>query len=418
MNTLYTIGFYLVLPLILARAWWRGRHTPGYRQRIPERLGYYKTPELTHSLWLHAVSYGEAAAADPLIAQLLARYPDHPLVVTTMTGTGAARIEQRFSGKVIHHYLPYDTPRATERFYQQNKPRLAIIMETELWPNLLGTFARHKVPILLANARLSETSCRGYRRIRRLTQQMMRHITVIAAQDEADAARFQQLGALPQQITITGNLKFDMTPRPDLWEAGNRWRHQVGQRPVWVAASTHEGEEEQVLAAHRSVLSQYPDALLVIAPRHPERFDRVVQLCESQNFTVERFSAQEYPKAETQVYVADTMGQLPTFYRASDVAFVGGSLMPIGGHNIIEAASAKTAIITGPHTHNFTAIVEEFKRVHACEIIEDQLGLEKSILRLLSNPSQREALSNAAEKLVEKNAGVLEKLLQHVADLR
>ncbi len=417
MNTLYTIGFYLALPLILARAWWRGRHSPGYRQRIPERLGYYKSIMAPNPIWLHAVSYGEAVAADPLIAQLMERYPQHPMLVTTMTATGAARIAQRFGDKVEHQYIPYDFPGATERFYQHNKPCIAIIMETELWPNLLKTFAHHQIPILLANARLSERSCRGYRRIRKLSSQMMSEITVIAAQSEGDASRFQALGARPEQLSITGNLKFDMTPRPDLWQAGALWRQQVGERPVWIAASTHAGEEDMVLAAHQAILKHYPTALLIIAPRHPERFDRVVQLGESQHFTVERFTESEYPSAETQVYIADTMGQLPKFYRSADIAFVGGSLVSIGGHNIIEAASANTAIITGPHMHNFTAIVEKFKEAKACEIVDDQSMLVEKILTLLENPLQRKALSSAAESLVEINTGVLQKLMQHIEQL-
>lgn len=399
------------------RLWWRGRNSPGYRQKIPERFGYYKSNSLKNTIWLHAVSYGEAVAAEPLIIQLLERYPDRPMLVTTMTATGAARIAQRFDGQLIHQHVPYDIPAATERFFQHNQPAIAIIMETELWPNLLKTLARHKVPILLANARLSERSYRGYRRFYKSTAQMLSHITVIAAQSDADAARFQKLGALPQQISIVGNLKYDMTPRPDLWQAGLEWRKRVGERPVWMAASTHGGEEEQVLAAHKIILNKYPNALLILVPRHPERFDRVAQLCQSLQYSVERFSLNENPAANTQIFLVDTMGQLPKFYRAADVAFVGGSLVPIGGHNFIEAASAHSAIILGPYMHNFTANTDQFKQAHACEMISNENELAEKVLSLLENPSQRHALIHAANEQVQKNSGVLEKLMQHVASL-
>jgi 3-deoxy-D-manno-octulosonic-acid transferase len=416
-NTLYTVLFYLAVPFILLRLWWRGRRSPGYRQKILERFGYYKSNSLKNTIWLHAVSYGEAVAAEPLVIALLERYPNRPLLVTTMTATGAARIAQRFAGQVIHQHVPYDLPAATERFFQHSQPAIAIIMETELWPNLLKTLARHKVPILLANARLSERSFRGYRKIYKLTEQMLRNITIIAAQSDADAARFQKLGALSPQINVVGNLKYDMTPRPDLWQAGLEWRKRLGERPVWMAASTHGGEEEQVLAAHKIILNKYPNALLILVPRHPERFDRVAQLCQSLHYSIERFSLNENPAENTQIFLVDTMGQLPKFYRAADVAFVGGSLVPIGGHNFIEAASAHAAIILGPHMHNFTANTEQFKQAHACEMIGNENELAEKVLGLLENPSQRHALIQAANALVLKNSGVLEKLMQHVAGL-
>lgn len=418
MNTLYTILYTLALPFILIRLWWRGRRLPAYRERVPERLGYYTTKKMQpNTLWLHAVSYGEAVAAEPLITELLKRYPERPFLVTTMTPTGAARIAQRFAEQVTHQFIPYDLPWPVERFFQHNQPSIAIIMETELWSHLLKACTRHHVPILLANARLSVHSFKHYRWIKPFTAQMLRRINVIAAQSKEDALRFIQLGADPQRTTTSGNIKFDMPPRPDLWEAGLQWRSQVNGRPVWMAASTHAGEEEQVFAAHQLILQKHPTALLILAPRHPDRVDRVVELCQSLNLSSERFTLNEFPNASTQVFFVDVMGQLPKFYRGADVAFVGGSLMPIGGHNIIETASAHTAIIVGPHMHNFTAIADEFKKEHACEVVNDSSELAKKVVELLENPSRREALTQAADVIVQKNSGALDKLLQHVADL-
>ena len=333
-----------------------------------------------------------------------------------MTPTGAARIAQRFGEQVTHQFIPYDLPWPVERFFQHNQPCIAIIMETELWSNLLKACTQHQVPILLANARLSVKSYKNYRWIKPFTTQMLRRIKVIAAQAEEDALRFIQLGADPKRTTMCGNIKFDMPPRPDLWEAGLQWREQVDGRPVWMAASTHPGEEEQVFAAHQLILQQHPNALLILAPRHPDRVERVVELCQSLNLSAERFTQNEFPSAKTQVFFVDVMGQLPKFYRAADVAFVGGSLMPIGGHNIIETASAHTAIIVGPHMFNFTAIADEFKKEQACEVVNDSSELAKKVLELLENPSRREVLTKAADLIVQKNSGALEKLLQYVAE--
>ncbi len=416
MRKLYTLLFYLALPLILIRLWWRGRQSPGYRQRVLERLGYYSTEKLSpNTLWLHAVSYGEAVAAEPLIAALLKQYPDRPLLVTTMTATGAARVTQRFAGQVIHQHVPYDFPGAVKRFFAHNQPSIAIIMETELWPNLIKGCMRNRIPIILANARLSAKSFKGYRKMQVITRSMMNRITVIAAQSQSDAARFEKLGATHEQVKVIGNLKFDMVPRPDLWEAGLEWRGEIGNRPVWIAASTHPGEEEQVLEAHRIILAQQPNALLLLVPRHPERFDRVAELCQALNFSTERLSEKNLPQPSTQIFLVDAMGLLPKFYRAADVAYVGGSLVPIGGHNIIEAASAKSAILFGPHMHNFTAIAEQFIKVNACETVEDSKSLAQKVINLLENPVHRQALIQAADQIVMESTGALEKTVREIS---
>ncbi|MBX9586038.1 MAG: lipid IV(A) 3-deoxy-D-manno-octulosonic acid transferase [Gammaproteobacteria bacterium] len=416
MRTLYTLLFYIALPFILIRLWWRGRHSPGYRQRVLERLGYYSTEKIgPNTLWLHAVSYGEAVAAEPLIVALLKQYPDRPLLVTTMTATGAARVEQRFAGQVVHQHVPYDYPGAVKRFFEHNQPSIAIIMETELWPNLIKSCVRYHVPVIVANARLSEKSFRGYRKMLMITRSMMKRINVIAAQSQSDGQRFEKLGATPEQVKVVGNLKFDMVPRPDLWEAGLEWRGELGNRPVWIAASTHPGEEEQVLEAHRIILAQHPNALLLLVPRHPERFDRVAELCKASNFSTERLTENNFPSSTTQIFLVDAMGMLPKFYRAADVAYVGGSLVPIGGHNIIEAASAKSAILFGPHMHNFTAIAEQFYQAKACEKVEDSKSLAQKVLKLLENPAHRQALIQAADQIVIENTGALEKTVREIS---
>lgn len=416
MRTLYTLLFYIALPFILIRLWWRGRQSPGYRQRVLERLGYYSTEKMSpNTLWLHAVSYGEAVAAEPLIVALLKQYPDRPLLVTTMTATGAARVTQRFAGQVVHQHVPYDYPGAVKRFFEHNQPSVAILMETELWPNLINGCARRQIPIIIANARLSEKSFQGYRRMIPITCPMLKKINVIAAQSQSDALRFEKLGATPEQVKVVGNLKFDMVPRPDLWEAGLEWRGELGNRPVWIAASTHPGEEEQVLEAHRLILAQHPNALLLLVPRHPERFDRVAELCKTSNFSTQRLTENNFPSSTTQIFIVDAMGMLPKFYRAADVAYVGGSLVPIGGHNIIEAASAKSAILFGPHMHNFTAIAEQFYQAKACEKVEDSKSLAQKVLNLLENPAHRQALIQAADQIVIENTGALEKTVREIS---
>ncbi len=416
MRKIYTLLFYIALPFILIRLWWRGRQSPGYRQRVFDRFGYYNTERLSpDTLWLHAVSYGEVVAAEPLINALLKQYPNRPLLVTTMTATGAARVAQRFAGQVVHQHIAYDFPGAVKRFFKHNQPSIAIIMETELWPNLIKGCVRHHVPVIIANARLSEKSFKGYRKMLTITRSMMQRITIIAAQSQSDALRFKQLGATQEQVKVVGNLKFDMTPRPDLWEAGLEWRGEIGVRPVWIAASTHPGEEEQVLDAHRLILAQHPKALLILVPRHPERFNRVAELCASSNFSTERLSEKHIPQFAAQIFLVDAMGLLPKFYRAADVAYVGGSLVPIGGHNIIEAASAKSAILFGPHMHNFTDIANQFSQADACEKVEDSKSLAQKVLNLFENAEHRQALIHRADQIVIENAGALEKTVQEIS---
>lgn len=410
MYTLYTILFYLALPVITLRLFWRSLRAPGYRQRILQRFGYYRSKPLDNTIWLHAVSYGEVVASEPLILKLREDYPTHPLVVTTMTATGSARVVQRFGDTVHHFHVPYDFPGAVHRFLNHFKPTIAIIMETEIWPTIIRSSNKRDIPILIVNARLSDRAFKSYLRFQRFIKHAVQQITFIAAQSQLDADRFIQLGATPQHVANTGNIKFDFNPSQNQITAGLAWRDQVGTRPIWIAASTHAGEEEIVLAAHRIILAEIPDALLILVPRHPERFSAVEKLCCESEFNTARRSQHDFPTADNQIYLVDRMGELTHFYSASDVAFVGGSLVPIGGHNVLEAAVCDTPIITGPHMNNSQAIWDTLRQEKACITVHNQDELATSVLHLLRNKQAHQEYVNNAKKVLTANQGTLNKL--------
>ncbi|MDD3650347.1 3-deoxy-D-manno-octulosonic acid transferase, partial [Immundisolibacter sp.] len=335
---LYSLLTGAALPLALARLLWRSRRLPDYRRRWPQRLGF-SPPGPAGSIWLHAVSVGEVNAALPLIETLRHAYPDLPLLVTTTTPTGARQLRARLPTEIGHCYLPYDLPGAVKRFFQRHRPRLGVIMETELWPNLYAAAEAAHVPLVLANARLSPRSARGYARWPQLTRQTLARLSAVGAQTADDARRLVALGLPHDRVTITGNLKFDTTPANPA--AGLALRERLGrQRPVWLAASTHEGEEAAALRAHRAVLDAHPDAALILAPRHPQRFAEVARLCREQGWALAQRSADD--GAACVVYLADSLGKLPSLMAAADVVFVAGSLgcspSARGGHNLIEPA--------------------------------------------------------------------------------
>src|SRR6185437_5896203 len=328
LRLLYTLAMFLATPLLVLRLLARGLRSRPYHRRWPERFGFFKAPDIRGSLWVHAVSVGEVNAAEPLIKALQRDYPEAPLVITTVTPTGTARVQQLFGDSVFHVYLPYDLPFAVDRFLRQVRPRLALIVETEIWPNLYFACHARGIPLMIVNARLSRRSLRGYRPLRALARSALGCVRVIAAQSRSDAARYRLLGADPQQIIVTGNMKFDMPVPDNAVAVGAAMRAQWGgERPVWIAASTHEGEELAVLEAHRQVMREFPDALLLLAPRHPERFRLVEHLSRAQGFTSATRSAQGAPAAQHQVFVIDAMGQLMPYFSCADVAFIGGSLV-------------------------------------------------------------------------------------------
>ncbi|MGC1549732.1 MAG: lipid IV(A) 3-deoxy-D-manno-octulosonic acid transferase [Rhodanobacter sp.] len=412
MRYLYTLAMYLVTPLIVLRLLTRGMRYGNYHRRWPERFGVFRAPDLRGSLWVHAVSVGEVNAAEPLIKALRADYPNAPLVVTTVTPTGSARVHQLFGDSVFHVYLPYDLPFSVHRFLQQVRPRLALIVETEIWPNLYFGCRRRGIPLMIVNARLSERSLRGYAPIRALLRSALGCVRQIAAQSRTDAARYRLLGADPALITVSGNMKFDM-PVPDgAVDKGAALREEWGRlRPVWIAASTHEGEELFVLEAHLEVLKRFPDALLLIAPRHPERFRVVENSVRSLGFTLATRSADMAPGAAHQVFVIDTMGELMPFYAAADLAFVGGSLVPIGGHNVLEPAALSRPVLVGPHTFNFEEITLTLIREGAAKRVShgEQLGAE--ILRLLRDTERREHMGQVARVVFDSERGAVRRVM-------
>lgn len=416
MRYFYSLLLYLLLPFMLLRLWWRGSRNPAYRRRIGERLGFFAALEARPRLWLHAVSVGEVIAAAPLIERLLQAYPDHALLVTTTTPTGSAELMRRFQSRVEHVYFPFDLPGVVRRFLARTRPRALLVMETELWPNLFHRVAARGMPLLLLNARLSPRSCRGYARLGSLTRGTLGCVSRLLAQGEGDAQRFRSLGAPAERVAVAGNIKFDLAVPEDLLAAAEGERRALfGQRPVWIAASTHEGEEAQVLAAHRQVVAALPEALLVIVPRHPERFDAVAGLIESQDWPLARRSRGEPPVAEKGVYLADTMGELLRLYAMADVAFVGGSLVPVGGHNPLEPAALGRAVLSGAQTFNFAEITPALIAAGGARQVDDADALAREVTALLQDDDARQAMGDAGRALVLANRGALQRIRQAVA---
>ncbi len=417
-RTLYTVLFHLGLPLVFLRLLWRARQAPAYSKRIGERFAF-GLPELKPGgIWVHAVSVGESIAAAPMIRELMARYPELPITITCMTPTGSERITALFSdseytGRVQHCYLPYDLPWAAARFLDRIQPRLAVVMETELWPNHIYQCARRGIPVALANARLSERSARGYARFARLTAPMLAELSLIAVQTEAEAERFRRLGARPECVEVTGSIKFDLTIDPALPEAASNLRQQWSavERPIWIAASTHAGEDEILLDAHRQLLASHPDALLILVPRHPERFGAVYELCRKQSFITVRRSQNEPPEPSTQVLLGDTMGELLFLYALADLAFVGGSLVPTGGHNLLEPAALGKPVLTGPHLFNFLDIAAQLRDAGALSEIASAPELSSAIEALWSDPERSERARQAGYVVLKNNQGALGRLL-------
>ncbi|MEW5755411.1 MAG: lipid IV(A) 3-deoxy-D-manno-octulosonic acid transferase [Pseudomonadota bacterium] len=410
MRIFYSLFFYTLVPLILLRLLLRSRRAPAYRRRIRERFGFI-TPISAPCLWVHAVSVGEVQAARPLLAQLQQRYPDHTLLVTTMTPTGAERVVA-LGGGIEHRYLPYDLPDAVQRFLRRTRPKACLIMETELWPNLLHYCDRAGIPVVLVNARMSERSARGYARLGGFTRNALSKLAMIAAQTTADRERLINLGAAPTQVQVTGSLKFDFAPPEDIAQHAAVLRAQWGNvRKIWIAASTHRGEDELILQAHARVKQAVPEALLVLVPRHPERFNEVAALCQGRGYQLVRRSAQRACEAATDIFLGDSMGELMLFFAAADVAFVGGSLVPTGGHNLLEPASLGKPVLTGPHMFNFTEIHRQLLEAGASREVRDPAALAEAVIELLRNEAERQRMGENGRRLVEQNRGALGRVM-------
>lgn len=415
MRLLYTALIYLAAPVALAATWWRARRDPSYGERLGERWGFTEARFDDAPLWLHAVSVGEVQAGAVLIRALKERYPDRPIVVTTGTPTGAQRVESLFGDSVRHVYLPYDMPGAARRFLERVQPVAGIVMETEIWPNLFRECRRREIPLLLASARLSEKSARRYGRLRALTRDALEHVH-IAAQSALDAARFKEIGAA--RVDVLGNLKFDIQVREDVASEGRSLRAaRFGGRAVWIAASTHEGEEEHALVAHDIVRAQVPGALLLLVPRHPQRFQSVAALLGDRGVPYVSRSRDEEVAEATHVLLVDTLGELLMLYAAADVAFVAGSLVPIGGHSLLEPAALGCPIIVGPHNFNAPEIAQMFLSSGAAVQVKDASALGAAVVRLLRDPSERDRMAAHARGILENNRGTLQRLLDVIERL-
>ncbi len=421
---LYTLVLYLAVPLLLARLYQRARQNPGYRERIAERFAFYPASHsINSSIWIHAVSVGEFIAAQPVIAKLQANYPERILVITTTTPTGSERVQASqadaiAAGRVIHVYLPYDLPDAIARFLKRFNPAILLVMETELWPNLIHFARRHQVPVVIANARLSEKSANGYQKAPMLTRPMLREVALVAAQSEADGERFIELGLPPASLQIIGTVKFDLNVTPQHKAQAETLRQHWGkQRRIFIAASTHTGEDEQVLEAFRLVQCEIPAALLVLVPRHPERFDPVASLLEQQGWRFVRYSSSDDVTAETQVILGDVMGQLLPMLGAADVAFVGGSLEPVGGHNMLEPLAMGTPAFTGPYVFNFKMVADLLTEMQVLGTVTTALGLGQAVTALLKDDVRRQLLAQEGRDVVSRHRGAVDRLFMHVSRL-
>ncbi|TLZ45773.1 MAG: 3-deoxy-D-manno-octulosonic acid transferase [Gammaproteobacteria bacterium] len=418
MRFVYLLAVYLAAPLVSTMLLWRGLRDRSYWHDFGERFGFgARLAPL--GVWMHAVSVGEVQACAPLVSALARRHPHLPLTVTTFTPTGAARARALFGDSAQVRYLPYDTPGAVRRFFARVEPRLAVIFETELWPNLYRECGRRRVPLVLASARVSERSVGRYRRLGALFRATLSEARVVAAQGAGDADRFRALGADPASTHVTGNLKFDFDLPPGTLERGARLREQYApQRPLWVAGSTHGGAEEQaIIEAQRRVHAAHPGALLVIAPRHPQRFAEVAGTLARAGMRYARRSEAPAAAPDCEVLLLDTLGELLDFYAAADLAFVGGSLAPVGGHNLLEPAALGLPILTGPYNTNSEEIAQLLIARGAAEVVRDAAGLRARVSALLADPAARARMGAAGRACVDSNRGALDKLLALIEPL-
>lgn len=410
----YSAVLIFLLPITLYHLVWRGFRQPAYFQRWGERYARYTSPVQPAPIWVHAVSVGEVNAIAPLVQRLIDADPLRRIVITTITPTGSARVTALWGERVEHVYLPYDLKRFMRRFLAHYKPSVGLIVETELWPNMLFASRDAGVPICILNARLSARSLRGYQALSALVRRALATVSRVCAQSRMDAERFLRLGATKEAIVITGNLKFDVNPPGNIDELRSIFFHHAGQRPVWIAASTHPEEESIVLSTHRRLRQRWPDALLIWAPRHPERFKSAADQARSQGLRVSTRRVDEWPESKDAVFVLDTLGELGRFYAAADIAFVGGSLQPIGGHNMLEPAIIGTPIITGPHLFNFSDISQRMREAKAMVVAEDVAAFEAALARLFESPEERTRMKNAAHALVVQGRGALDNTLEAI----
>ena len=419
MRILYTALFYFGLPLIVLRLYWRGFKSAAYRERWLERLGVYHFAASLHkTIWIHAVSVGEVEAVVPVVRQLQIAFPEQRFLVTTTTPTGSVRALANFGESVVHVYLPYDLPDVLARFFTHFKPLIAIFVETEIWPNIFAACAQRNVPVYIINARLSEKSVRGYQKIKQFTSSTLQHVTLVAAQTEADAERFHALGVKYEKIKVLGNIKFD-SPVVDsmILEAQALKSQLFAQRFVWLIASTHKGEEAYFINLFRTLQQIAPELLLVIAPRHPERFLEVRDDCLQAGLKVISRSQQSLAPFDNtpitaEVFLLDTLGELKMFYATADLAFVAGSIQPIGGHNVLEPAAMAVPIMFGQHMHNFQAIAQGLLAVKGAVQCLTEQDIVSEFTRLYKDEQARQAMVTQASTFVAQNRGAQHKVAE------
>lgn len=413
MQIIYTLLLYLIQPFVWLKLLWRSRKAPAYRQRWLERYGFCKNKVKPNGILVHAVSVGETIAAIPLIKALQQKYPQLPITVTTMTPTGSERVKTLLKDSVSHVYLPYDLPGAIKRFLKTTKPKIVIIMETELWPNLISQCYKQKIPLIIANARLSERSAARYGKLGKAVKQLFSKISMVAAQNQHDGERFVSLGLPTDHLAITGSIKFDINLSNEQRQKINQLKQQWQlNRPVLIAASTHSGEDEIILTAFKKLLLKHDNLLLILVPRHPERFKRVEKLISDSGFNYLKRSTNQIPTEQTQIVLGDTMGELLELYAMADIAFVGGSLVKQGGHNPLEPALHHIAIITGEYFFNFQVICEQLIEAQGMIVCTNSADdLYSSIDCLLNDNSSRNQLGENAYLVLKQNQGALSRLL-------
>lgn len=413
MRFAYAILTYLLLPVYACYWFFRGLGNRTYWDRFGQRFGRGYPRLVGGCIWVHAVSVGEVQAAVPLVKALTDHFPNRHLLITTVTPTGAARVKLLFGDKVEHSYIPFETPSAVTSFFNAIEPHIALIMETEIWPNLYHECGRRKIPLVLVSARISPRSAKSYRRFLPLFKETLSHGIVIAAQSEVDAERFRSLGAAVERTWVTGNIKFDIELADDLLQKGMELRRDnFDERPVWVAASTHDREEQLVLHAHKLVQKRFPDAVLVLIPRHPERFASVRTHLHREKIRFVSRTDGLPCTSDTEVLLVDTMGEVPLFYAAADIAFVGGTLVPVGGHNLLEPAALGRPVITGPYLFNTQDIANKFERVGASIIVNNAGQLGDAVADLIADSVVAEDIGARGQELVRQNRGSLQRLLK------
>lgn len=416
-SRVYSLLTAFLTPIVLLRLAIRGIKAPAYFRRWKERFGVFPNPRFEKSILIHAVSVGEVNAAIPLIKALMEKYTDYDFVITTVTPTGSNRVQQIFGNTVFHLYLPYDLPGAVKRFLRKINPQLAVVMETEIWPNLFRFCKKKEIPIVVANARLSELSLKGYKWVQSLAAMAVNNTKFVAAQTKTDAERMVRLGCDVNKIYVVGSLKFDIIIENETIEKGKEiHQHCSPNNLIWIAASTHHDDEYHILEAYTELKKSYPQLMLIIVPRHPERFQTTAQACINRGFNTQLRSKVGLFDEAADVFIVDTMGEMLEFYAASDIAFVGGSIANIGGHNVLEAAIFRLPVLVGPNTHNFAEITQLLHDCGGSRLVSNKDAIIENMKDLIENPETRKKMGDAAYQLVQENRGAVNLTMDLVAN--